>query len=214
MNMAIIKLWHAFTLVIVIIAFSCVPGNEGDEVQKLKSYPADVPDTIKQDDRMAHIDTILPPVKDVITENKQTLEINTISPQAVVSFAETLVGVPYKYGSIDPHYGFDCSGFITYVFRHFGIEVPRSSVDFTNVGKEISTSQAKPGDLILFTGTDANKRVVGHMGIVRSNNKDSLEFIHSSSGKAYGVVITPLNEHYDKRYMKTIRVLKKNDESK
>jgi len=84
-------------------------------------------------------------------------------------------------------------------------------VDFTNVGREISATAAKRGDLILFTGTDATKRIVGHMGIIISNEKDTLQFIHSSSGKAYGVIITPLNEHYDKRYMKTIRVFDKND---
>jgi cell wall-associated NlpC family hydrolase len=106
--------------------------------------------------------------------------------------------------------GFDCSGFITYVFNHFGVAVPRSSIDFTNVGKAVSPEQAKPGDLILFTGTDPIDRFVGHMGIVVENG-DSLRFIHSTSGKAMGVTTTPLNEYYKKRYVKTIRIFPQND---
>lgn len=141
---------------------------------------------------------------------KKTMDdvINTrnVKPGTLVSFAQTLKGVPYKYASIDPSQGFDCSGFITYVFNHFDIAVPRSSVDFTNAGKEVKTIDAKPGDLILFTGTDSTIRVVGHMGIVTTNNNGELEFIHSTSGKAYGVTITPLNGYYKGRFVKVIRV--------
>jgi cell wall-associated NlpC family hydrolase len=68
-----------------------------------------------------------------------------------------------------------------------------------------------PGDLILFTGTDSSDRRVGHMGIIVSNENDSLRFIHSSSGKANGVTITPLNEYYKGRFMKVIRVFRQNE---
>lgn len=133
------------------------------------------------------------------------IDTKGVHPREVVAFAKTQVGVPYLYGSTNPAKGFDCSGFITYVFNHFDIVVPRSSIDFTNVGTEISALQAKPGDLILFTGTNPEERFVGHMGIV-VNNTDSLRFIHSTSGKQYGVTITPLNDYYKGRYVKTIRI--------
>lgn len=126
-------------------------------------------------------------------------------PDSLVAFAKTLIGVPYKYASTNPVEGFDCSGFITYVFNYFRMQVPRSSVDFTNVGKTIRPAEAVPGDLILFTGTDTLETNVGHMGII-VNNTDSLRFIHASSGKANGVTITPLNEYYKKRFVKVIRV--------
>lgn len=130
-------------------------------------------------------------------------------PVKLVSYAKTLLGVPYKYASSDPSEGFDCSGFITYVFNRFNIAVPRSSIGFTDVGTEVSVHTAKQGDLILFTGTETDStfltRSVGHMGIV-VDNSDSLRFIHSSSGKAYGVVVTPLNSYYQKRFVKVIRV--------
>lgn len=125
---------------------------------------------------------------------------------SIVNFAETLLGVPYKYASTDPAEGFDCSGFITYVFAHFKIAVPRSSVDFTNVGTQINLPDAKRGDLILFTGTDSTQRVVGHMGIV-TENSDTLKFIHSTSGRQYGVTITVLNDYYKGRFVKVIRYI-------
>ncbi|MEJ7672522.1 MAG: NlpC/P60 family protein [Chitinophagaceae bacterium] len=80
-------------------------------------------------------------------------------PEALVAFAESLIGVPYRYGSTDPKVGFDCSGFITYVFNHFQIKVPRSSIDFTNVGKEIPFTEARRGDIIFFTGTDSTEKI-------------------------------------------------------
>lgn len=151
---------------------------------------------------------------DTIQQQQHSLptgEIDTkgVQPKEVVAYAKTLMGVPYLYGSTNPENGFDCSGFITYVFKHFGIVVPRSSIDFTHVGTEISAAQAKPGDLILFTGTNPKERFVGHMGIV-VDNADSLRFIHSTSGKQYGVTITPLSDYYKGRYVKTIRIFPQN----
>lgn len=129
----------------------------------------------------------------------------------LVGFAEKLQGIPYKFGSTDPRIGFDCSGFINYVFNHFGISVPRSSREFSYIKKEITLKEARPGDIILFTGTDSTKRVVGHMGIITSDKGQSHEFIHSTSGKAYSVTKTPLNRYYQGRFMKVIRILKENE---
>ena len=126
-------------------------------------------------------------------------------------FAESLIGVPYKYASTNPAEGFDCSGFITHVFNHFGIAVPRSSVDFTHVGKDIPEEQAKRGDIILFTGTDSTEKFVGHMGLITENRGGQIKFIHSTSGKAYGVTITPFNDYYRSRFVKTIRIFPQND---
>jgi cell wall-associated NlpC family hydrolase len=140
-------------------------------------------------------------------------KINTgnTTPAELLAYANTLIGTPYKYGSIDPQVGFDCSGFITHVFNHFNIGVPRSSIDFTHVEREIPLQEAKPGDLILFTGTDSTLREVGHMGIIFSNENSQYSFIHSTSGKQYGVTITPLNAYYMGRFLKVIRVFKQND---
>lgn len=176
-------------------------------------YPDDeriVPATVQEPDQS----TIQPLVVDS-TASRDTLQavrstiigIDTQKLKAadVVNYAKTLIGVRYKYASTDPAVGFDCSGFITYVFKHFDIAVPRSSVEFTNVGKDIVLKDARPGDLILFTGTDSTERVVGHMGIV-TDNSDSLRFIHSTSGKQYGVTITALGTYYMRRFVKIVRI--------
>jgi len=148
---------------------------------------------------------------DTDTLASKAIHTNRTRGDELVGFAETLQGIPYKFGSTDPRIGFDCSGFITYVFNHFGISVPRSSINFTHVPKEITLKEAKRGDIILFTGTDSTKRVVGHMGIITSEKGLSHEFIHSTSVKAYSVTKTPLNKYYQGRFVKVIRIFKDNE---
>lgn len=149
----------------------------------------------------------LPVVRKIVVRPSSGTKIDTkgVSPDEVVRFAQSLIGVSYLYGSANPQQGFDCSGFITYVFNHFNIDVPRSSIGFTHVEKEIPLKEVRRGDLILFTGTDSTETEVGHMGIVVAT-ADTIKFIHSTSGKAYGVTVTPLNSYYMGRYVKTIRV--------
>lgn len=145
------------------------------------------------------------------SSDSQQIEPGNTSPQDLVTFSKTLIGTPYKYGSTDPTVGFDCSGFITFVFNHFGIQVPRTSIGFTNVEHKIDLRNAKPGDIILFTGTDSTIREVGHMGIITSVTNSIIQFIHSSSGKANGVTITNLGSYYLGRFVKVIRVFKQNN---
>ena len=135
-------------------------------------------------------------------------KINTKNVKAdqLVYFAETLIGTPYKYASADKEKGFDCSGFITYVFNHFNISVPRSSVDFTNAGTPIPFLDAKKGDLILFTGSDKTGWIVGHMGIITENNNGKVKFIHSASGNNRGVMISDISPYFFERFVKVIRV--------
>lgn len=143
----------------------------------------------------------------VVIKNKVSAQkINTKNVVAtdVVNFAETLIGVKYKYGSSIKKDGFDCSGFINYVFDHFKISVPRSSVDFTNAGKEVLIKNSKPGDIILFTGSDAKSGVVGHMGIITENKNGGLKFIHASESR--GVVISGMNSYFVPRFVKVNRV--------
>ena len=127
-------------------------------------------------------------------------------PEKIVAFAKTEIGVPYKYCSMTPDGGFDCSGFVNYVFNHFNIKVPRSSVDFTDAGEDVALRNAQPGDLVLFTGTNPHKRVVGHIGIIVSNDSGGISFIQATSGAAYSVVVSPLDKYYMTRFVKVIRV--------
>lgn len=169
-------------------------------------YERQPKDTVKDDAGRKTV--ILAPTDG--TDSMNVIRTGNTTPQQLVNFAQTAVGIPYKYASSDPQQGFDCSGFITYVFNHFGIAVPRTSVDFTNVKHEVPIERAQPGDLILFTGTDSLTKVVGHMGIVTTAFTDSLKFIHSTSGRAMGVTVSPLTAGYKKRFVKVVRVFPQN----
>jgi cell wall-associated NlpC family hydrolase len=135
---------------------------------------------------------------------ERNIDTKNVSPNDVVDFAETLIGVKYKYGSIDKQKGFDCSGFINYVFNHFNIWVPRVSVDFTNAGINIPIEFSKPGDIILFTGSDAKSGIVGHMGIITENNNGNVKFIHASESR--GVMISGMNSYFLPRFVKVNRL--------
>lgn len=139
----------------------------------------------------------------LLSTGVKPLQINAaINRDSLVGFAKSLLGVQYLYGSTDPARGFDCSGFITYVFNHFNKVVPRSSYEFINMGKRKSLQASRPGDIILFTGTDSAERTIGHIGIICDIVNGSPSFIHSTSGKADGVTITSMeNIFYQDRFI-------------
>ena len=90
----------------------------------------------------------------------------TGSGSNVVSFAESLVGVPYVYGGTTPS-GFDCSGFVQYVYSHFGVNLPRTTTQQENCGTQIPVSQAQPGDLYFW----GPKGATYHVAICVGNGK-------------------------------------------
>ncbi|QNK63002.1 C40 family peptidase [Pedobacter sp. PAMC26386] len=125
----------------------------------------------------------------------------------LIDFAKTLIGIPYHYASNNPSIGFDCSGFVSYVFHNFGFNVPRSSTEFNLAGTPVKLENAKVGDVLIFTGTNPRRRVVGHVGIIADIEGDTIKFIHSTSGKAHGVTVTTLNPYYKSRLMKAVSIL-------
>lgn len=203
------RMWKSLTLLILPLLWSCgeTAGTTGEQlISDDTSTAYYLKDSTEMADYRARIAVDTSPVIRFF-EGKE-IDTHGVPAHDVTSYAKTLIGIPYKYASTDPAAGFDCSGFITYVFSHFNILVPRSSIDFTEVGTEIPEAEAREGDLVLFTGTDSSEHFVGHMGLVLGRENGVMQFIHSSSGKANGVTITPLNDYYRGRYIKTIRVFK------
>jgi len=143
--------------------------------------------------------------------NKSSSVITTVDSLSynILSYAQTLIGIPYRAASSNPLYGFDCSGFVNYVFKKFNLSVPRSSGDFAKAGEKINIADAMPGDIILFTGTKSHHpHSIGHVGIVLSNEAGGLKFIHSTSGKEHGVTITAMDNTYKRRFVEVVRLLK------
>ena len=86
----------------------------------------------------------------------------------VVKYAKHLLGVRYVYGGSSPASGFDCSGFVRYVYGHFGVRLAHSSFAQFTSGLKVSRGALHPGDLVFFDGE-------GHVGIYVGHNR----FIHA-----------------------------------
>jgi lipoprotein Spr len=134
---------------------------------------------------------------------------DTIRVDSLVAFCKKQMGIKYNYANCNPKSGFDCSGFVYFVFTHFKIKVPRASMEYEKAGKIIPIDSCKIGDVIIFTGTNAKNRTPGHVGIILSNPGEELTFIHSSSSeKKSGVKISTFKEspYYRERFIKIVRV--------
>ncbi|GGJ63873.1 cell wall-associated NlpC family hydrolase [Anoxybacillus voinovskiensis] len=103
----------------------------------------------------------------------------------IVAFSKQYVGVPYKWGGKTPK-GFDCSGFVTYVYQEFGVSLPRTAEEQYRRGKKVSKEELAVGDLVFFT---TYKKTASHTGIYIGDDK----FIHASDK---GVIISDLDESY------------------
>jgi cell wall-associated NlpC family hydrolase len=122
-----------------------------------------------------------------------------------VSFGTELLGTPYVQASSDRN-GFDCSGFVYFVFKHHKIQVPRSSQGFGNFGKEIPIDNVKKGDILVFLSPTRNS--IGHIGIVTNPKGNQSDFIHATSGREMKVIISSLKqEGYARRFVKAVDVL-------
>jgi cell wall-associated NlpC family hydrolase len=131
-----------------------------------------------------------------------------VNRNEVIEYAKSFIGKPYKYASADPAKGFDCSGFVHYVFKNYNINLPRGSKEYKALGVALKPEEFKVGDVLVFYGYRDNTHI-GHVGIICEANGMNSRFIHSSSGKAYGVTISELNsEMYTRRFYKCVDVIK------
>lgn len=141
---------------------------------------------------------LLEEIKEVeVQEQVQVVEVvedNIINN--ILNSAIGYMGIKYVYGG-ETSQGFDCSGFVYRVYADNGISLGRTVTDMEAQGIEISRDNLVPGDLIIFYDPK-------HVGIYLGNNR----FIHSSSYRNRGVVISSLDrENYKKRYHSTRRII-------
>ncbi len=150
---------------------------------------------------------IKPDKKPAVIADKTATTDTLIRREKVIDYAKHFLGIPYCYSCSNPDKGFDCSGFVQYVYKNFNISVPRASSGYVTVGKALKPEDFKIGDVLVFYGF-RNDTSIGHVGIICEANGMSSKFIHSSSGKVKGVTISNLNsEMYTRRFYKCIDVI-------
>lgn len=135
-------------------------------------------------------------------ETKKETEGATSSDKAskLVAFAKQYLGSRYVYGGSSPS-GFDCSGFVMYVYKQFGVSLPHSSSAQSKKGTKVEKANLQPADIVFFSDYKTHKGI-GHCGIYIGNN----QFIHASTEKT-GVITSSLNSgSYKTRYVTAVRI--------
>ena len=120
---------------------------------------------------------------------------------SVVRRALKYLGTRYRYGASGAR-GFDCSGFTSYIYRQHGISLPHNSAAQYRVGKPVSRSELRPGDLVFFR---TRGRRISHVGIYIGNGK----FVHASSARGRVRIDSLTSGYYHKRYVGARRITKK-----
>lgn len=113
--------------------------------------------------------------------------VSNTTRNKIIEEAKKHLGVPYIWGGSAPN-GFDCSGYVQYVLKQAGISVPRTTEQQAQVGKYISKSELRPGDLVFLQNT--YRAGISHVGIYLGND----QMIHASSSK--GVTVSNLSTSY------------------
>lgn len=106
----------------------------------------------------------------------------------IVNKAKQYIGGKYVFGGTTPA-GFDCTGFTQYIYKQFGISIPRTTTAQATVGKSLSKSQLQPGDLIIFSNT--YKEGPSHAAIYIGNG----DFVHAANATK-GIRVDSINSSY------------------
>lgn len=136
-----------------------------------------------------------PPVQ----PEQQTQVYSAVTGDQVAQFALSLQGSKYNYGGTSPEEGFDCSGFVWYVYRHFGLTLQRTAADQAKNGVHVDPADLKPGDVLCF---NSGYNYIGHSGIYIGNG----QFIHAATSTT-GVVVTDLSGNYSERGYEARRII-------
>jgi cell wall-associated NlpC family hydrolase len=116
----------------------------------------------------APVQTLATTVAPVSSSTSSSAPAPPATHGGVVGIAMQYLGTPYRWGGASPSTGFDCSGFVMYVFAQIGVSLPHSTYAMYGMGSPVSRDQLQPGDLVFFDG-------LGHMGIYVGGGS----FIHS-----------------------------------
>ncbi len=137
-------------------------------------------------------------------EDDEVVQLETDDPDGMIARGFSLIGTPYRIGGESARTGFDCSGFVGFLFREeMGIQLPRSTREMIQLDvPRVSRGELKLGDVIFFNRRGRGQ--VSHVGIYIGHNR----FIHASSTRSGGVRVDSLDSAYWRSsYMQAKRVL-------
>jgi cell wall-associated NlpC family hydrolase len=117
----------------------------------------------------------------------------------VVRTAQSYLGVPYRNGGSDPA-GFDCSGFVHYVFARHGVNVPRDVRRQWQFGRKVTGGRVRPGDLLFFSTTGAGPT---HVSLAIDNQR----FVHAPSSRGVVRIEALTSTYWGRRFLGARRVL-------
>lgn len=117
----------------------------------------------------------------------------------MVRTAQSLLGVPYRNGGSDPA-GFDCSGFVRYVFAQHGVSVPRDVRRQWTAGHEVSRGRIRPGDLLFFSTKGSGPT---HVSLAI----DTQRFVHAPSSRGVVRIEALTSTYWERRFIGARRVL-------
>jgi cell wall-associated NlpC family hydrolase len=130
---------------------------------------------------------------------------NSMQVDELINFAKRFLGTPYRYAGSTPS-GFDCSGFISYIFGNFGFSLVHSSYAMAELGQTVRLSDIRPGDLMFFKGSDVNSTRVGHVAMVVEVAPDAIKFIHSSTSRGVTIENFKTSKYFISRFIKAKRL--------
>ncbi len=130
---------------------------------------------------------------------------NSQQVDELISYAKKFLGTPYRYSGTTPS-GFDCSGFISYIFGNFGVSLVHSSYGMAEFGKTVKLSDIRPGDLMYFKGSSTKSSRIGHVAMVIDVTPDAIKFIHSSTSRGVVVDNFKTSRYFIPRYVMTKRL--------
>ena len=147
----------------------------------------------------------IPVSADVLADSVAVAD--SVTGRDVVEKAKEYLGVRYRYGSMNPKRGFDCSGFTTFVFKSLDIQLTRTSRSQIKDGVKIDDRRdLQEGDLVFFTGT-RSKKTIGHVGIVTAVDAETGEFEFIHAGRKGICINSSSDGYYNRRYVGACRVL-------
>ncbi|NOZ91002.1 MAG: C40 family peptidase [Epsilonproteobacteria bacterium] len=147
-------------------------------------------------------DDLIEEQKKLLSELKRVKSKTKYNKDNIVNNAKHYLGGKYVWGGTQPK-GFDCSGYVKYLYEQQGIELPRTAYEQSKVGLYVTRKELKKGDLLFFL-TDKSRHIpITHVGMYIGNDK----FIHAASRRK-GIIISSLSKSkYNKYFVKAKRII-------